>query len=290
MPLPSPADLPVSLPASHSQRSAPIGIFDSGIGGLTVAAAIAHALPHESMLYFGDTAHLPYGDKSSEAIQRYSVRIAQFLVEQGAKALVIACNSASAHGAAAVRAALPQLPVVDVIAPAVAYVASLPQPGKVGVIGTKATIDSQEYVHRLQHAAPHLQVASLPTPLLAPMIEEGFYNNTISHVVIHEYLRHTELQGVGTLILACTHYPLIGDQIADYYAEQHTPCDIVDTARCVARALAHTLAQTGLAAPEDALVAHRFCVSDFTESFEESTRLFFGEGLHLEHCPIWGEE
>jgi glutamate racemase len=233
---------------------------------------------------------LPYGEKSGEAICRYSLRIAELLANQGAKALVIACNSASAHAAEAVRKSLPHLPVIDVIGPAAAYVAGLPQPGKVGVIGTKATIGSGAFPLRLRSLRPGLRVSSLATPLLAGIIEEGYYNNNISQVIISEYLNHYLLRDLGTLVLACTHYPLIIPQIEHFYQSRKLRVDIVDTAKCVASALQSTLHQLGLAAMENAMPNHHFMVSDYTESFQESTRLFFGEGILLEHLPLWADD
>ncbi|MEY3399295.1 MAG: glutamate racemase, partial [Bacteroidota bacterium] len=168
------------------QEDRPIGIFDSGIGGLTVAAAIRKALPGESLIYFGDTAHLPYGDKSAESIRHYAARITDFLIKKKCKAIVIACNTASAHAFKTVRdVAGPDIPVVNVIDPVSEYISTRYTDGKVGVIGTKGTIESRIYVKRIEKLNKKLKVMSCATPLLAPMIEEGFFNNTISRTVIH---------------------------------------------------------------------------------------------------------
>jgi glutamate racemase len=166
----------------------PIGIFDSGIGGLTVAKAIAEALPNETIIYFGDTAHLPYGDKSKESITMYSKRITAFLLAKGCKAIVIACNTASAHAYADLKKAYPKVPILNVIDPTVDYCLTKYKKGKIGVIATRGTIKSRIYPRKLNKENPKLEVPQTATPLLAPMIEEGFFNNKISKTIINSYL------------------------------------------------------------------------------------------------------
>src|SRR6476646_10053534 len=196
----------------------PIGIFDSGIGGLTVANAIRNVLPHESLVYFGDTAHMPYGDKSAEAIKYYSLKIGKFLQEQGCKAIVIACNTASSLGYQDLKDFLGNdLPILNVIDPVVEFCAQQPNYHKIGVIATKATIKSDVYARKLNEALPDVDVKSLATPLLAPMIEEGFFNNNISKTIINTYLSSPKLKKIDSLILACTHYPLIRNEINEFY-------------------------------------------------------------------------
>jgi glutamate racemase len=262
----------------------PIGIFDSGIGGLTVANAIQQVLPNESLIYFGDTAHLPYGEKSAEAILAYSLRISEFLRDKNCKAIVIACNTASSIAYEAVKAQHQgHIPVIDVINPVVNAVASEFQQGKIGVIATKATIRSNVYAKKLKQLNTSLEVASLATPLLVPMIEEGFYNSSISKEVIASYLSQPVLQNIDALILACTHFPLIRAEIEAYYKHQ---VKIVDSAEIVARYVKEQLTALGLLNTE-APIAHHFYVSDYTNSFEQSTKLFFKGAIHLEHCPLW---
>ena len=190
-----------SIKTSASHR--PIGIFDSGIGGLTVANAIQHVLPNESLVYFGDTAHLPYGDKSPDSIKYYSIRIAQFLMQQNCKMIVIACNTASALAFETVKDFIGgKVPVINVIDPVVDHVASSKKISKVGVIGTNGTIRSDIYAKKLHARSRKLEVASLATPLLAPMIEEGFFDNRISRTVIASYLDSRKLSKIDALILA----------------------------------------------------------------------------------------
>ena len=188
----------------------PIGIFDSGIGGMTVAQAIKKALPNEHFIYFGDTAHLPYGDKSPESIRHYAARITQFLLEKKCKAIVIACNTASAHAFKIVQdIAGPSVPVINVIDPVADYVSAHFHKKRIGVMGTKGTIASRVYVVRIEKRNKSLKVISNATPLLASMIEEGFYNNKISQTIINSYLSKPNFKNIDALILACTHYPLI---------------------------------------------------------------------------------
>lgn len=261
----------------------PIGIFDSGIGGLTVANAIREVLPNESLVYFGDTEHLPYGDKSASAIQHFSTQIAKFLVEKGCKAIVMACNSASSTAFRQVQAALgPDVPLYNVIDPAVAHLSALSQT-KVGVIGTKATIQSGVYGKELAANAPQHEVCEMATPLLAHMIEEGFHNKSVEQAVISEYLSAEALTGIKQLVLACTHYPLIQDQIAAFYKGE---VEIINSANLVAQSVRQDLENKGLLSL-DSSVSYKFYVSDYTASFDITADHFFGEHINLEEVKLW---
>lgn len=263
----------------------PIGIFDSGIGGLTVAAAIKKLLPYESFIYFGDTAHLPYGDKSPESIRHYSARIASFLLEHKCKAIVIACNTASAHAyKTVVDVCGPKIPVINVVDPVAEYTALHYKKGKIGVIGTKGTIQSRIYVNRIEKNNPELKVLSNATPLLAPMIEEGYFNNSISQTIIDSYLSKKSFKGIDALILGCTHYPLIKKEVENYYKKK---IEIIDSASVVAARVKQTLAENKLLQPIEQAAVYQFFISDFTESFEKSTKIFFKEKIDLREARIW---
>lgn len=266
----------------HSPNQ-PIGVFDSGIGGLTVANAIMRALPQEEIIYFGDTAHLPYGEKSADAIRYYSLRIAKFLLERHCKMVVIACNSAST---AAYRVLLEffkgQGLFVNVVDPLVESVAAR-RFHKVGIIATKATVQSGIYEQQLLHLQPGLEVRSLATPLLAPMIEEGFVHNEVSQVVLESYLGHEQLHGIEALLLACTHYPLIKSEIENFYRHQ---VEIFDSTDVVATEVKRKLSEHNLL-NDQRRHAHRFFVSDYTPTFEQTTRIFYQEEIVLEHYPMW---
>jgi len=275
--------MPVKSKKTVDLSNQPIGIFDSGIGGLTVANAIQKVLPHESLVYFGDTAHLPYGDKSPDSIKYYSIRIAQFLMQKNCKMIVIACNTASSIAYETVKDFVGgKIPVVDVISPVVEIVTHNKNIHKVGVIGTKGTIKSDIYAKKIK-AASKKEVASLATPLLAPMIEEGFFNNKISRSVIASYLSSRKLAKIDALILACTHYPLIRKEVEEYYVND---VNIIDTAGVVADSVKDVLKKDKLLSKKKR-PTHHFYVSDFTKSFEESTRFFFKSQIHLEKVDFW---
>jgi glutamate racemase len=265
-------------------KEQPVGVFDSGIGGLTVAHAIRKILPHESMIYFGDTAHLPYGDKSEAAIQAYSVKIADVLLKKRCKVIVIACNSASSAAYELLKEYVGKnIRIINVIDPMI-ELASLELKGKqIGLIGTKRTVQSGVYVRKLHELNKNIIVHSLATPLLAPMVEEGFFNNQISHEIIAQYLSDSSLEGIEALILACTHYPLIKPEISAYYQGK---MKILDSSEIVAVALRQYLEKESLL-NENESVNHHFLVSDYTESFEASARMFFKETVHLEKHSLW---
>ncbi|MFM8912740.1 MAG: glutamate racemase [Flammeovirgaceae bacterium] len=265
--------------------NAPIGIFDSGIGGLTVAKAINEALPNERLIYFGDTAHLPYGDKSEAAIQAFSIKIADVLLDKGCKAIVIACNSASSAAYLLLKEYIRhQAIVMNVIDPMVAWVGQEFNYKKVGLIGTKRTVQSNAYGERFQRQYPHIELHSLATPLLAPMIEEGFCNNKISHDVIWQYLATPQLASIQALILACTHYPLIKAEIENFY---QPPIAVLDSSRVVAQQLQLLLVQSNLLRTETVPPHHQFLVSDFTEAFASSAEVFFRGKVRLELHRLW---
>ena len=277
---------PVPAETAAARAARPIGLFDSGIGGLTVARAVAQRLPHERLVYFGDTAHLPYGDKSTAAIQAYSVKICDLLLRQRCKLIVIACNSASAAAYELVREYVgSKARVLSVIDPIVAHLGRAYAGRRVGLIGTKQTVNSNVYKKKVDDLDAGVDLHSLATPLLVPMIEEGFFQNAISDDIIGTYLGNAALADIEALVLACTHYPLIKEQIARYYAGR---VDVLDASDVVAaEAEAYLAASDLLATVAPAPPAHHFYVSDFTRSFEESTRLFFEQEVHLEHYPLW---
>ena len=265
----------------------PIGIFDSGIGGLTVARAVARRLPHERLVYFGDTAHLPYGEKSTAAIQAYSIKICDVLLRQHCKLILIACNSASAAAYELVREYVgSKALVVGMIDPVVAHVGRHYAGRPVGLIGTKQTVGSNIYRKKIDQLDLGVDLHALATPLLVPMIEEGFFEGRVSEEIIRAYLDHPALQGIEALLLACTHFPLIRPQMEAHYQGRVA---VVDPSDVVAATVAEALAGRQLLASPAAGAApkHHFYVSDFTRSFEESTRLFFGQEVQLEHYPLW---
>ena len=272
---------------------APIGIFDSGIGGLTVAHALAQALPSERLFYFGDTAHMPYGDRSPELVRSWSVRIAEHLLEQGCKAIVIACNSASATAAEAVRNSAGQaVPVIDVITPVVGAVAKQGH-ARLGVIGTRATIGSGIYGRTLRDALRAAgregTVEEWATPLLAPLIEEGWQDHELMDPVLRAYFHAAgwtfESGGaLDALIPGCTHYPLAMAALRRVLGER---VEVVDGPAIVAESVRARLSSEGLLHEGERAGEHRFSVSDLTAGFERSATRFFGHGIDLAYDPLW---
>lgn len=260
----------------------PIGIFDSGIGGLTVASALRQQLPHESIIYYGDTLHLPYGEKPPKSVKDYALGISNFLVDYPCKAIVIACNTASAVAYDVVKKAHPDTPIFNVIDPVVEAIDSAKQT-IVGVIGTRTTIRSGVYDQKLHAKYPELEVHSMATPLLAHMIEEGFFQNQISETILHKYLASPALKKIDQLILGCTHYPLIEEEIRTYYGGR---VSILNSAELVAKSVQRDLDSLGWSAQKHEHTDH-FLVSEYTKSFEQSARFFFGERIHLEERNIW---
>ncbi|MEO6884404.1 MAG: glutamate racemase [Bacteroidia bacterium] len=275
------------LPLFNSKKknfaSNPIGIFDSGIGGLTVANAIHEILPNENLVYFGDTAHMPYGDKSPDSIKYYAIRISQFLLEHECKIIVIACNTASAMAYEVVKDFVGNKALlVNVVDPVVQEVVKK-KVKNIGVIGTKGTIKSDIYAKKIISLNKNVEVKSLATPLLASMIEEGFFNNKISRTIINSYLSRPKLKKIDSLILACTHYPLIKKEIEEYYKNS---IDIVDSAKVVATYV-HDLLKKEKLLNNTKKPKHHFYVSDYTDSFEQSTKFFFKNKIQLEKISLW---
>lgn len=267
------------------QTNTPIGIFDSGIGGLTVMRAVRQLLPHEDIIYFGDTAHMPYGDKSTEAIQAYSIKIVNFLLSQQCKAILIACNSASAAAYKLLREYVGNRAlVVNVIDPMVDYVGRHYAGKAVGLIGTKQTIRSNVYKKKIDDLQQSIELRALATPLLAPMIEEGYAQHSIIRQVIGDYLSKAPFQDIVALILGCTHYPLIGEAIGQYFDRQ---VDILDSSLMAAQALKALLERFGLLRQAHTTGQMSFFVSDYTTAFEDMTSIFFGERVPLRLYPLW---
>lgn len=261
----------------------PIGIFDSGIGGLTVTRAIVDQLPSENIIYFGDTTHLPYGDKSTSAIQAYSIRIADMLLQQQCKLIVIACYSATSAAYELVKEYVGDKAIVmDVIDPMIHYLQHHHANHKVGLIGTRQTVNSNVYKKKIDKLNCQIELNSLATNLLASAIEE-FGNNKVIDCLLEEYLSNPTLADLEVLILACTHYPIIKENISRYF---NYKTQVIDPSDIVAGAIKKRLAKDNLLNP-DGVGSKHFYVSDYTESFSAGTKLFFAEDINLEHYPLW---
>ena len=249
-------------------RNAPIGVFDSGVGGLTVAREIMRQMPDEKIVYFGDTARVPYGSKSRSTIIRYSRQIIAFLNTQKVKAIVIACNTASAYALSELEQET-DLPILGVIKPGARVAAKATKNKRVGVIGTTGTVESGVYTQCLQSLDPRIQVFGKACPLFVPLVEEGWLHDFVTEEIARRYMKDLEYKTIDTLILGCTHYPLIRSMIGKIMGSNVT---LVNPAYETAIELKRLLAAKNLACePRGAGSApeHEFYVSDAAEKFNE---------------------
>lgn len=254
---------------------APVGIFDSGIGGLTVARAIFERLPHESTIYYGDTARVPYGPKSPETVRRYSLEILHWLLGEGVKAVVIACNTSTAHALAALQSESP-VPVIGVIEPGARAAVASAGAAPVGVIGTAGTIASGAYDRAIRRLAPDARVVQQPCPLFVPLVEEGWFEHAAAELVAREYLAPLTAAGIRSLVLGCTHYPLLAGLLERVMGEDVV---LVDSGRETAGALETVLDERSLRRRGSGEPVHRFAVSDDPERFRTVGARFIGERL-----------
>ena len=252
----------------------PIGVFDSGVGGLTVLAAIADLLPQEKLLYLGDTARVPYGTKSAATVTAYSLEIAQFFMEREVKAIVVACNTASAM-------ALPRLgevfavPMVGVVSPGAGAAVRATRNGRVGIIGTEATLASGAYPDAIAAVDGGIEIFTKACPLFVPLAEEGWVDNEITRAVVARYLAPLRDREIDTLLLGCTHYPLLAPMIRAFLGPQVT---VVDSAEATAEALRQALEAEALlgVAPAGGTT---FCVTDVPDRFIQLGSRFYGDSV-----------
>lgn len=251
-----------------------IGIFDSGVGGLTVVQQLMAALPHEHLVYLGDTARTPYGTKSAAVVTRYTLENAQFLLDQGVKLLVVACNTMSAVALEALRRST-DVPVVGVIEPGARAAVAVTRNRKVGVIGTEGTIASGSYTRALRALDPGLEIYTRACPLFVALAEEGWVDNAIAEQAAAMYLASLRQSRIDALVLGCTHYPLLARTIAAYLGPE---VQLVDSATETAREVAAILAARGLAAPPGP-GSTSFFVTDVPERFIRIGSRFLGSAV-----------
>lgn len=278
------------LDASDEQRrttderaAAPIGVFDSGLGGLTVAHAIMRQLPSESLIYFGDTARVPYGPKSPDTVRRYSREISAFLLEQGVKAIVVACNTATAHALPALRDEL-AVPVIGVVEPGARAAVRATRAGHIGVIGTAGTIRSEAYVRAIRAENPDVRVTALACPLFVPIVEEGWTNHEATHLIAEEYLAPFVKDPIDTLVLGCTHYPLLKSVIGEVIGRS---VRLIDSAEETALDARRMLAANDLTAA-DGEGTYRFIASDDPQQFLTLGRRFLGSAIERVEVRTFG--
>lgn len=270
----------------------PIGIFDSGVGGLTVLRQVRQVLPEERIVYLGDTARVPYGNKAPSTVSRYAVGCAQFLVRRDVKALVIACNTAAAFGLRAVMEQFVDIPVIGVIDPVAAAAAAHSRSGRIGVVGTRGTVRSEAYVEAVHACRPDARVVQQPCPLFVPLAEEGWLDDPVTEAIARRYLEGFRDSGIDALILGCTHYPLLRPVVERVLAELVGPgVAVLDSATTTAAALVRELDASdgrGIGRRHGAAELVHFCVTDEPERFVATSAGFLdGERIErVEHVDL----
>lgn len=247
----------------------PIGIFDSGIGGLTVLKEIAKLLPNENLIYLGDTARVPYGIRSAETVIKYSLECAFFLFRKEIKMLVVACNTSSSLSLEILKKKLP-IPVIGVIEPGVKAALKVTKNGKIGIIGTEATIQSEAYPKKIKSINPDIEVVSKACPLFVPLVEEGILEGKIAEMVVERYLKELKNSGIDTLVLGCTHYPLLKKTIQQYMGE----IQLVDSAQEIAQEVKDLLFRQKIINKNSKAGAKTFYVTDSPERFKKIGEIF----------------
>lgn len=261
----------------------PIGIFDSGIGGLTVLKEIFRELPFESTIYLGDTARVPYGIRSPETVIRYSFENTRFLFSKDIKMLVIACNTASSVSLEQIKNSV-SIPVVGVIEPGAKAAVSSTRNKKIGVIGTEATISSNSYTKAIKSIDKDIEVFSLPCPLFVPLVEEGWTDGSIAEIIADTYLKDIKYKGIDTLVLGCTHYPLLKRVLSKIVGEK---VNLIDSAIETAREIRSILTSLSLLKTKPGKTMHNFYVTDSPERFTKVGEKFLGDKIkHIKKIEL----
>jgi glutamate racemase len=282
------------LPMRNDISRLPIGVFDSGVGGLTVLRALRERLPAESFLYLGDTARLPYGSKSPQSVVRYALQCTRQLVERGVKMLVVACNTASAVALEPLAQAWPEVPVVGVVRPGARAGCAATRSGRIAVIATEGTVRGGAYQRAIQELCPEARIVAKACPLFVALAEEGWTSGPVAEAVAREYLAPlfpasgaagapVPEEAPDTLVLGCTHFPLLAGAVARVVGPEVA---VIDSARTAATEVADTLARTGLAAPQGTPAPTRFLATDDPERFARVGGLFLGRTLAREDVAV----
>lgn len=272
-------------PEQSTQNPLPIGIFDSGVGGLTVLRAVREKLPNENLIYLGDTARVPYGTKSRTTVERYAVEDAAFLINKGVKVVIIACNTASALARERLRREF-EVPFLSVIGPGVRAAAKATKNNRIGVIATEATIDSGAYANGIREACGDqtVEIFSQACPLFVPLAEEGETNSPIAQQIAEKYLARLRAQQIDTLVLGCTHYPLLKPVIAETIGNE---VQLIDSGAATAIEIEVLLREQGLLNPQAAKGWSEFYVTDAAQRFHRIAERFLGYPLeHLEAVEV----
>lgn len=260
---------------SNLKREHAIGVFDSGVGGLTVLNQIVKILPNEKIIYLGDTARLPYGDKSPETVLRYTIENAIFLMNYNIKLLVIACNTATAYAIHKIQTIF-NIPIIGVIEPGAEQAVKVTRNNRIAVIGTKGTILSQAYERKIAEFSPKAEITSIPCPLFVPLVEEGLHSHSATTLIVNEYLKPLKNQTFDTLLLGCTHYPVLKKVIQEYLGPT---ISIVDSATTCAEKIQQTLLELSLNSQEKTPTPQQFFVTDNPDKFKDTGKKFFEGSL-----------
>lgn len=257
------------------EKEKPIGVFDSGIGGLTVVRQLLSTLPNENIIYFGDTARVPYGSKSNETVIEYSIQDAQFLMRKNVKAIVVACNTASSVALPALREKF-QIPIIGMIEPGAKMSIESTRNNKIGVIGTRTTINSNAYSKAIKKLNPQINVIEKACPLFVPLVEEGWLNHKATYEITEEYLKELNENDIDTLVLGCTHYPILSKVIQEVIGKD---VKLIDSGIAAAILVKDELMKFNLVSNSYALGNYDFYLSDFPVMFKEIAEMFLGRKI-----------
>ncbi|GAB6283137.1 MAG: glutamate racemase [Ignavibacterium sp.] len=257
------------------EKEKPIGVFDSGIGGLTVVRQLLGTLPNENIVYFGDTARVPYGSKSNETVIEYSIQAAQFLMKKNVKAIVVACNTASSVALPALKEKF-QVPIIGMIEPGSKMSVESTRNNKIGVIGTRTTINSNAYSKAIKKINPQINVIEKACPLFVPLVEEGWLNHKATYEITEEYLKELNEYDIDTLVLGCTHYPILSKVIQEIIGKE---VQLIDSGIAAAILVKEELIKFDLLSNSYALGNYDFYLSDFPVKFQEIAEMFLGRKI-----------
>lgn len=261
------------------EKEKPVGVFDSGIGGLTVVKRISSNLPQEDIVYFGDTARVPYGSKSNSTVIEYSLQDARFLMGKNVKAIVVACNTASSIALEELKNSF-NVPIIGMIEPGAAMAVRETRNKRIGVIGTRATINNQAYSKTIKNIDPHIKVFERACPLFVPLAEEGWINHHATRLIAEEYLNGLKQFEIDTLVLGCTHYPILADIIQDIMGSD---VRLIDSGIAAAEAIKTEMDRHYLNTNKYSIGNHSYYVSDIPAKFKEVAELFLGRPVDNVH-------
>jgi glutamate racemase len=270
------------------EKEKPIGVFDSGIGGLTVVKRLASTLPRENIVYFGDTARVPYGSKSNSTVIEYAIQDARFLMNKNVKAIVVACNTVSSVAMGELAKTF-NVPIIGMIEPGANFAISHTKNGKIGVIGTRATINNHAYSQAIKRLDPKIEVYEKACPLFVPLAEEGWIKEKATYEIAEDYLKELKGNDIDTLVLGCTHYPILAEVIQDVIGKNVT---LVDSGIASAEVVRNEIRRVGFETNSNAFGHHDFYVSDIPVTFKEVAELFLGRPVsdihkvEIEHIAV----